>query len=80
MPSRRRATFIPRFRYAYVYILLFRYGHVERRLTVRCGKRFVSLGVPKPAGSEPTWFAPSRYVDVPCGGSVEITMLPQWIK
>jgi len=65
--------------YAYVYVQLFRYGHVEHRLTVRCGKRFLSLGLPKPSGGEPTWFAPSRTVDVPCGSSVEITMNPKWI-
>jgi serine/threonine protein kinase len=65
--------------YAYVYVQLFRYGHVERRLTVRCGKRFLSLGVPKPSGREPTWFAPSQTVDIPCGGAIEIAMMPKWI-
>ena len=64
---------------AYVYVQLLRYGHVERRLTVRCGKRFVSLGMPKATGGEPTWFAPSRTVDVPCGASLDITMMPKWI-
>jgi hypothetical protein len=65
--------------YAFVYVQLIRYGHVERRLTVRCGKRFVSLGSPRPTGGEPIWFAPSKTVDVPCGGSLEITMMPKWI-
>jgi hypothetical protein len=65
--------------YAWVYVQLYRYGHVDRRLTVRCGKRFLSLGNPKPNGGEPTWFAPSRTVDVPCGGAVEVTMMPKWI-
>jgi hypothetical protein len=66
-------------RYASVYVQLVRYGQVERRLTVRCGKRFLSLGNPKPTGGEPTWFAPSRTVDIPCGGAVEISMMPRWI-
>jgi serine/threonine-protein kinase len=65
--------------YAWVYVQLYRYGHVDRRLTVRCGKRFLSLGTPKPNGGEPTWFAPSRTVDIPCGGAVEVTMMPKWI-
>jgi hypothetical protein len=65
--------------YAYVYVQLVRYGQVERRLTVRCGKRLLSLGNPKRTGGEPTWFAPSRTVDIPCGGSVETTMMPKWI-
>ena len=65
--------------YAFVYVQLIRYGNVERRLTVRCGKRFLSLGTPKPTGGEPTWYAPSRTVDIPCGSAVEITMMPKWI-
>jgi len=65
--------------YAWVYVQLYRYGHVERRLTVRCGKRFLSLGNPRPNGGEPIWFAPSRTVDIPCGGAVEVTMMPRWI-
>jgi hypothetical protein len=65
--------------YAFVYVQLVQYGHVEHRLTVRCGKRFLSLGNPKPAGGEPIWFAPSRTVDIPCGRAVEITMMPKWI-
>jgi hypothetical protein len=65
--------------YASVYVQLVRYGQVDRRLTVRCGKRFLSLGNPKPTGGEPTWFAPSRTVDIPCGGSLEISMMPKWI-
>ena len=65
--------------FAYVYVQLVRYGHVERRLLVRCGRRFLSLGNPKPTGGEPTWYAPSRTVDIPCGGSVEVSMMPKWI-
>ena len=66
-------------RYAYVYVQLIRYGQVERRIIVRCGKRFVSLGAPRPTGGEPIWYAPSRTVDIPCGGSVDVTMMPKWI-
>ena len=65
--------------YAYVYVQLARYGKVEKRLTVRCGKRFLSLGLPKATGGEPTWYAPSRTVDVPCGKELEVTMMPKWI-
>jgi hypothetical protein len=65
--------------YAFVYVHLARYGKVEKRLTVRCGKRFLSLGLPKAAGGEPTWYAPSRTVDIPCGKELEVTMMPKWI-
>jgi hypothetical protein len=65
--------------YAFVYVQLARYGKVEKRLTVRCGKRFLSLGLPKATGGEPTWYAPSRTVDVPCGKELEVTMMPKWI-
>ena len=65
--------------YAWVYVQLFRYGKVERRLTVRCGKRFLSLGNPRPGGGEPIWYAPSRTIDVPCGGAIEVTMMPKYI-
>jgi hypothetical protein len=65
--------------YAFVYVQLARYGKVEKRLTVRCGKRFLSLGLPKATGGEPTWYAPSRTVDIPCGKELEVTMMPKWI-
>ena len=56
---------------AFVYVHLLRYGKVEDRLIVPCGRRFVSIGFPNFKKHEPTWLAPSQIINVPCGGSAE---------
>jgi serine/threonine-protein kinase len=65
--------------YGFVYVHLLRYGKVEDRLIVPCGKRFVSIGIPNFKKHEPTWLAPSEIINVPCGGSAEATILPRKI-
>jgi eukaryotic-like serine/threonine-protein kinase len=64
----------------FVYVHLIRYGKVEDRLIVPCGKRFVSIGIPNFQKREPTWLAPSQFINVPCGGSVEATILPRKLR
>jgi len=63
--------------YASVYVQLARYGRVEGMLTVPCGKRWVSIGVPTRKGREPVWLAPGEMAIVPCGGLLELTMDPK---
>jgi serine/threonine-protein kinase len=65
--------------YGFVYVHLLRYGKLEDRLIVPCGKRFVSIGIPNFKKHEPTWLAPSEIINVPCGGSAEATILPRKI-
>ena len=62
---------------SFVYVHLLRYGKVEDRLIVPCGRRFVSIGYPIFKKHEPTWLAPSQIINVPCGGSAEATILPR---
>ena len=60
--------------YANVYVMFSKYGRVEHRLSIPCGKRFISIGVPSHGGKEPIWLAPGRLIRVSCGGSHEVTM------
>jgi serine/threonine protein kinase len=66
--------------YANVYVMFTRYGRVEHRLGIPCGKRFISIGVPSHTGTEPIWLAPGRAIHVPCGGSREVTMNPRALR
>jgi len=66
--------------YSFVYVHLLRYGKIEDRLIVPCGKRFVSIGIPNFKKHEPTWLAPSEIINVPCGGSAEATILPRKLR
>jgi serine/threonine-protein kinase len=66
--------------YGFVYVHLLRYGKVEDRLIVPCGKRFVSIGIPNFKKHEPTWLAPSQIINVPCGGSADATILPHKVQ
>jgi hypothetical protein len=66
--------------YASVYVMFARYGKVERQLSVPCGRRFVSVGVPAPGRREPVWLAPGKKLMVPCGGALEVTMNPRALR
>lgn len=66
--------------YANVYVMFSRYGRVEQRLSIPCGRRFISIGVPSHGGKEPIWLAPGRLIRVPCGGSHEVTMNPRQLR
>ena len=65
---------------AYVYVNLKRRGKIDEKLTVPCGDRFVSVGVPLPPTGVPMWLAPGKSMLVPCGGPLEITMDPQTLR
>jgi hypothetical protein len=60
-----------------VYVMFTKYGQVENKIIVPCGKRFIGVGVPRRDSKEPTWLAPGSLVEIPCGGSVEMTMNPR---
>jgi hypothetical protein len=62
---------------ASVYVNLKPRGKIEEKLTVSCGDRFVSIGVPLPPSGVPMWLAPGKSVSIPCGGPLEMTMDPQ---
>jgi len=69
---------IPR---ANVYVNLKARGKVEEKLTVPCGNRFVSIGLPPAShGAEPLWLAPGKMMLVPCGGPLETTMEPRALR
>jgi hypothetical protein len=57
-----------------------KYGAVEQPLSVPCGKRFIGIGVPAVDQKEPIWLAPGMLIDIPCGGSLEVTMHPRRLK
>ena len=44
---------------------------------MRCGKRFVGIGVPARVTSKPTWLAPGKTMVIPCGAALETTMNPR---
>ena len=52
-------------------------GSPEEKLSVRCGKRFVSIGIPARVTSKPTWLAPGKTMVIPCGAALETTMNPR---
>jgi hypothetical protein len=66
--------------HASVYLMFKKYGPVEERLVVPCGKRFIGIGLPVRDRIEPTWLAPGKMTDIPCGGSLEVTMNPRRVK
>jgi hypothetical protein len=67
--------------YAKVYMMFTKYGKVEERLTVPCGRRFMAIGLPAPTPHrEPIWLAPGETIDIPCGGSLEVTMNPRKVR
>jgi hypothetical protein len=66
--------------YAVVYVGLRRSGHVDQKLPVRCGERFVAIGLPRGIGREPIWLAPGTTIDVPCDGSLDVTMNPRRLR
>ena len=55
-------------------------GSPEEKLSVRCGKRFVSIGIPARLTSKPTWLAPGRTMVIPCGAALEATMNPRALR
>jgi hypothetical protein len=65
---------------ASVYVMLKKYGAVEEKLAIPCGKRFIAIGVPVRDQKEPTWLAPGKSTIIPCGGSLELTMNPRRLK
>jgi hypothetical protein len=66
--------------HASVYLMFTKYGPVEDKLVVPCGKRFIGVGIPKRESKEPTWLAPGKLLEIPCGGSIELTMNPRRIQ
>jgi serine/threonine-protein kinase len=66
--------------HASVYVMLARYGKVEEKLTLPCGKRFLAIGVQAPARREPIWLAPGRMILIPCGGTLDVTMNPHALR
>jgi serine/threonine-protein kinase len=67
--------------YAKVYMMLNKLGRVEEKMTVVCGQRFISIGLPpRPGRAEPTWLAPGQSVHIPCGGSLTVTMNPRRVR
>jgi hypothetical protein len=67
--------------YARVYEPMLKYGPVEENLTVPCGKHFIAIGLPPRAGKrEPIWLAPGKWMQIPCGGSIEMTMNPRRVR
>jgi serine/threonine-protein kinase len=63
-----------------VYVNLKLRGKVEEKLTVPCGSRFVSIGVPYGSRGEPSWLAPGKTMIIPCGGPLEVTMDPRALR
>jgi hypothetical protein len=66
--------------HASVYMVLTRLGAVEERLIIPCGKRFVGIGRPMRDRKEPVWLAPGKTIEIPCGGSLEVTMNPRILR
>jgi serine/threonine-protein kinase len=66
--------------HANVYVNLKLRGKVEERLTVACGSKFVSIGVPANSRGEPAWLAPGKMMLIPCGGPLETTMDPRALR
>jgi hypothetical protein len=67
--------------YASIYLGLRRYGRVDEKLLLRCGERFVAIGLPRRAnGREPIWLAPGKMIDVPCGASLDVRMNPRRLR
>jgi hypothetical protein len=66
--------------HASVYVMLKKYGSVEDKLLIPCGKRFIGIGVPVRDRKEPVWLAPGKSMEIPCGGSIETTMNPRQVK
>jgi hypothetical protein len=60
--------------------MLKKYGPVEESLAIPCGKRFIAIGVPVHDRKEPVWLAPGKSTEIPCGGSLELTMNPRMVK
>jgi hypothetical protein len=65
---------------ASVYVMSTKYGLVEEPLNIPCGKRFIGIGRPGRDPKEPTWLAPGKSVQIPCGGSLEVTMNPRMLR
>jgi hypothetical protein len=67
--------------YAGVYLGSRKYGRIEQKLLVRCGERFVAIGLPRHGnGKDPVWLAPGKAIDVPCGGSLDVSMNPRRLR
>ncbi len=54
-------------------------GAVEEKLAVSCGKQFISIGVTLHK-KETMWLAPGKNVEIPCGGSIDVTMEARAVK
>jgi len=65
---------------ASVFVMFTRYGPVEHKLLLPCGRRFIGVGIPARDRKEPTWLAPGKAVEVPCGGAIEMTMNQHRVK
>jgi hypothetical protein len=66
--------------HANVYVNMKLRGRVEEKLTVACGNKFVSIGLPANARGEPMWLAPGKMMLIPCGGPLETTMDPRALR
>jgi serine/threonine protein kinase len=65
---------------AAVYVKLRRAGALDEKLAVPCGQQFLSIGILARGKKEPTWLAPGKMVDIPCGGSTEVTLEPRALR
>jgi hypothetical protein len=66
--------------HASVYMMFTRLGPVEERLIIPCGKRFIGVGRPVRDRKEPVLLAPGKMIEIPCGGSLEVTMNPRMLR
>ena len=66
--------------HASVYVNLKVLGGPEERLTVPCGKQFVSIGIPPRRPGPPIWLAPGKSIIVPCGAAFEATLNPRALR
>jgi hypothetical protein len=61
--------------YAGVYLGSRKYGRIDQKLLVRCGERFLAIGLGRHGnGKDPVWLAPGKTIEVPCGGSLDVSM------
>jgi eukaryotic-like serine/threonine-protein kinase len=63
-----------------VYVDLRSYGSVEDKLSVPCGKHFISIGRPARPPAKTIWLAPGKSMFIPCGKSFEAAMNPRALR
>jgi eukaryotic-like serine/threonine-protein kinase len=66
--------------HANVHVDLKPYGSPGENLSVPCGKRFVSVGIPARRTGKPVWLAPGKMIVIPCGAAFETTLNPRPLR